>query len=132
MSSVQNYVLTLKNRAVGFDVHSFKQLILRNNGYTRELNPLEYFIKPLADGMAAKMSELFGSIYKSMSSSELFECSGSADDWFYEKAGIPGFTIELRDQGRFGFLLPKQQIKPTGQELFAGIIEALNHLKRQK
>jgi len=31
------------------------------------------------------------------------------------------YTIELRDSGRYGFLLPKNQIEPTGEETWVGV-----------
>lgn len=38
-----------------------------------------------------------------------------------EKRGLIGFTIELRDTGRYGFILPKEQILPTGREIWRGL-----------
>lgn len=60
-----------------------------------------------------------------MLSSGLYPSSGSAEDWLYVKAGIPGFVLEMRDKGEYGFNLPRVQIKPTGLELFAGVITAI-------
>ena len=31
------------------------------------------------------------------------------------------FSVELRDTGRYGFLLPPDQIIPTGEETFEGL-----------
>lgn len=48
--------------------------------------------------------------------------TGSSDDWAKGKAGIKySYTVELRDKGRYGFLLPSTQIIPTGRETFAAI-----------
>lgn len=44
------------------------------------------------------------------------------DDWMFEKTEMPGFTIELRDHGEFGFVLPAEYIIPTGEELLAGVL----------
>jgi hypothetical protein len=47
---------------------------------------------------------------------------GGADDWAKGKAGIKyAYTVELRDVGTYGFLLPATQIVPTGKETFAAI-----------
>lgn len=48
--------------------------------------------------------------------------AGSSDDWAKGVAGIKySYTIELRDKGSYGFLLPPSQIMPTGKETFAAV-----------
>jgi len=32
------------------------------------------------------------------------------------------YGVELRDKGDYGFLLPPDQIIPTGEEIFAGLV----------
>ena len=75
--------------------------------------------------MATNMNSLYNVIYTPLLSSGLYPSSGSAEDWLYVKAGIPGFVLEMRDKGNHGFHLPKKQIKPTGRELYAGILAAI-------
>lgn len=36
-------------------------------------------------------------------------------------AGIAGFTIELRDTGRYGFVLPREDIVPMGKEIWSAM-----------
>ena len=49
--------------------------------------------------------------------------SGSAIDYLYGSLGIKNaFVIELRDTGRFGFVLPKEEILPTCKETMAAVI----------
>lgn len=48
--------------------------------------------------------------------------SGGSEDWTYGKLGVTySFSVELRDTGRHGFLLPAYQIIPTGEETFEGL-----------
>ena len=75
--------------------------------------------------MSNRMKSLYNVVYTPAPSAGLYPTSGSAEDWLYVKAGIPGFVIELRDKGKYGFNLPTSQIKPTGMELFVGILAAI-------
>lgn len=48
--------------------------------------------------------------------------SGSSIDWAYEKCDVPlTYTFEFRDRGRFGFLLPPNQIVPNSLEIIDGL-----------
>lgn len=48
--------------------------------------------------------------------------SGGTKDWAYTELDIKiSFTIEFRDQGRFGFVLPPAFIIPNSVETLAGI-----------
>ena len=55
--------------------------------------------------------------------------TGVTTDWTQAKADIDiNYTIELRDTGQYGFLLPPDQIIPTGEELLAGIEVLAKHI----
>ncbi|KAA0194709.1 hypothetical protein HAZT_HAZT010723 [Hyalella azteca] len=48
--------------------------------------------------------------------------SGATDDWAYGALGAKhAYTIELRDTGHYGFLLPEAQIGSTVRETAAGV-----------
>lgn len=50
----------------------------------------------------------------------LYVASGGSLDWTLGELGIPySYGMELRDTGAYGFLLPPQQIIPTGEEVWA-------------
>eukprot|EP00058_Branchiostoma_floridae_P004567 XP_002590055.1 hypothetical protein BRAFLDRAFT_240860 [Branchiostoma floridae] len=53
----------------------------------------------------------------------LYQVSGDSQDWTYDKAGIKySYIAELRDTGRYAFLLPPDQILPTAEEIFPSIL----------
>ena len=44
-------------------------------------------------------------------------------DWVKANLNVPvSFTYELRDTGRYGFVLPPEQIIPNGQEVLDSIV----------
>merc|ERR1711892_82937 len=50
----------------------------------------------------------------------LYTAAGTSLDWALGVAGIPYvYSIELRDTGSYGFLLPADQIIPTAEEAWA-------------
>lgn len=56
----------------------------------------------------------------------LDEATGGSMDWAKSKLGVPyTFEWELRDTGRYGFLLPAEQIVPTALETLDSIISIL-------
>lgn len=48
--------------------------------------------------------------------------SGGSDEWFYENLNATlVYSYEMRDTGRYGFLLPPNQIIPVGEEQLASL-----------
>lgn len=64
------------------------------------------------------MKAISGTKYSVGSSgSLLYPASGASDDWAKGRLGIKyTYTIELRDSGRYGFILPAEFIEGTAQE----------------
>ena len=51
------------------------------------------------------------------SGSLLYPASGASDDWAKGALNIKySYTVEMRDSGRHGFILPASQIEPSGRE----------------
>jgi extracellular matrix protein 14 len=45
---------------------------------------------------------------------------GAAVDWAYAVGNIRySYSVKLRDTGNHGFLLPRSEIVPSGEEMFA-------------
>ncbi|VTJ91753.1 Hypothetical predicted protein, partial [Marmota monax] len=53
--------------------------------------------------------------------------SGITVDWAYDNGIKYAFSFELRDTGRYGFLLPATQIVPTAQETWMAILTIMKH-----
>lgn len=53
-----------------------------------------------------------------------YTATGQSLDWTYHTLGARwSFAFNLRDQGVYAFLLPPDQILPTGQELLGGLLD---------
>ena len=68
--------------------------------------------------MSADIFEVEGKQYTSQKSIGLYMTTGTASDWFYSDDAntnnnhrAAGYTIELRDTGFYGFLLPPDQVR---------------------
>ncbi|KAL1606521.1 putative metallocarboxypeptidase ecm14 [Paraconiothyrium brasiliense] len=130
---------------VGFlDLHSYSQQILYPYSYTCDEEPPSIEdLEELAMGLGkAIRTSRKGHAYKVTSACEgnvafakggkkvfprIESAGGSALDWFYHELRVKySFQIKLRDTGSYGFLLPKDNIVPTGNE----VLEAVLYLGR--
>lgn len=57
------------------------------------------------------------------------QASGGSIDWTYDVGIKYSFAFELRDQRRYGFLLPASQILPTAQETYLALKKILEHIR---
>ncbi|KAJ3412193.1 hypothetical protein HDV05_001103 [Chytridiales sp. JEL 0842] len=119
-------------RLVGaIDFHSFSQLVLRPYGWTYDNAPDEALLKEVGDGIRDVIEATSGKKYQSIREIDLYKASGTASDWFYDKEvqdwlpdrRLYAYTIELRPAadeswGANGFVLPPDQIVPTGEEIY--------------
>lgn len=56
------------------------------------------------------------------SATTLYPSSGGSDDWAKALLKLKyAYTIELRDTGRYGFILPARYIIPTAKEALAAV-----------
>lgn len=85
----------------------------------------------LASGATAAIASLFGTEFTSGPiCSTIYQATGNSVDYVADVAKADySFTVELRDTGRNGFVLPAAQILPSGQEAFEGVKYLLRNIK---
>jgi len=57
------------------------------------------------------------------------QASGGTIDWTYDQGIKYSYTFELRDTGRYGFILPANQIVPTAEETWLALMAIMEHTK---
>jgi len=128
-NALSKFISSQKNFIAGIDWHSYSQLILRPYGYTTTRPPNDEVVRLIGEEIRIAIRNTHNMAYTNQASWQLYATSGTASDWFFVRGGIPvSYTIELRDTGRFGFLLPANQIIPTGQESFAATLALASSL----
>ncbi|XP_035705148.1 carboxypeptidase B-like [Folsomia candida] len=117
-----------------FTLHSFGQKWLSPWGHTSVL-PEDYSEMERVGRIGIKaLRAVHGTRYSFGSTANtLYIASGSSMDWWKGVVGVPySYTLELRDYGLFGFLLPAYQIIPTAEETWAGIQASLLAIPEKK
>ncbi|KAI1495502.1 zinc carboxypeptidase [Biscogniauxia marginata] len=107
------------------DWHSYGQYILSPFGYNETLYAPELgkwtkaaglVSQAIRDSSDARTTFTFGP-----SGAVLYPTTGAAPDHVYSIGGAEfSYTIELRDTGDFGFVLPPELIRPTVEEQWEG------------
>lgn len=113
------------------DIHSYSQLWMYPYGYTCSGTlPNAAKNKALTDGAIAAIKGVHGTVFTGGPiCNTIYQVSGASVDYAYENAKATySMTIELRDTGNYGFVLPANQILPSGEETWAGLSYLLKNM----
>ncbi|UJR24440.1 hypothetical protein I4U23_005816 [Adineta vaga] len=111
--------------------HSYSQFWMSPWGYTTA-KPVHFKLQDDGSAVAVQaLAAVYGTKYiHGNIASIIYVASGSSADWTYGKVNITfSYGVELRDTGKYGFLLPEDQIIPTGQETLAGELALLKYIE---
>lgn len=118
-----HYIILLLQVYLSF--HSYGQYILYPWGYDRRVTPDYMDLNHVGNQMAESIKKATNdkSVYTVGNSAiTLYPAAGGSDDWAKALLKIKyAYTIELRDTGRYGFILPARYIIPTAKEAVAAI-----------
>ncbi|KAF8983125.1 Carboxypeptidase A4 [Entomortierella lignicola] len=132
---VADYILE-KGNVVGYiDFHSYSQLWMSPFGADCSKIPRDdEDIMEAALGAAKSLRDVYGTKYAVGSVCNIiYQASGGSLDWTYAKGDVKySYAVELRDTGRHGFLLPEDEILPSGEETFAGFLHLSNFIRKRE
>lgn len=79
-------------------------------------------LQSLAKGVATAIKNVYGTSYGyGPVCKTIYQVAGGSVDYAQEVTKVKNvFTVELRDTGTYGFVLPASQILPTSLETYAG------------
>jgi len=129
--NIKNFLKSLDPVPVlSHSFHSYSQLWLWPYGYAYNAYPDNFReIEQLAIDASDALYQVHGTVFDPINSAELYPAAGASDDWYKGVLGSRfSFTTELRDTGRYGFVLPADQIIPSGEEMWAGFEVVINKI----
>ncbi|NWW57810.1 CBPA1 Carboxypeptidase, partial [Ifrita kowaldi] len=134
-------------------IHSYSQMLLFPYGYRTAPIPNHQEMNELAKKAVSDLAAVFGTKYTYGSiANTICECpslippqipreqapissplpadmaGGTTIDWAYDNGVKYSFSLELRDSGRYGFLLPSSQIVPTATETWPALLDIMVHV----
>ncbi|MBX3095593.1 MAG: hypothetical protein KF812_01905 [Fimbriimonadaceae bacterium] len=102
------------------DFHSYGEKILWPWTYTETPPAGSAWLNASSIAMRDAGAATHGHQYTAgQGSTTLYIASGTTKDYFYDRSNAAAYTIELRDTGQNGFLLPEAQISDTQDEAWA-------------
>ncbi|XP_032842632.1 carboxypeptidase A2 [Tyto alba] len=128
--SVVNFIKKHGNIRAFLTLHSYSQLLMYPYGY-KCTKPADYAeLDALGEAAAHSIQSLYGTRFTVGSiCSTIYQASGGSIDWSYDYGIKYSFAFELRDTGRYGFLLPASQIIPTAEETWLGLKTIMEHVR---
>ncbi|XP_054582242.1 carboxypeptidase A5 isoform X2 [Eptesicus fuscus] len=131
VSAIVNFITAHGNIKALISIHSYSQMLMYPYGHSLEPVSNQEELYNLAKRAVQALYKVHGIkyIYGSISTT-LYVASGITVDWAYDSGIKYSFSFELRDTGRYGFLLPATQIIPTAQETWMAIRTILKHALR--
>ncbi|XP_014926542.2 carboxypeptidase A2 [Acinonyx jubatus] len=130
VKSIVNFIQSHGRIKAFITLHSYSQLLMFPFGYTCTKPDNFDELNEVAQKAARSLTSLHGTKYKVGSiCSVMYQASGGSIDWSYDYGIKYSFAFELRDTGRYGFLLPANQILPTAEETWLGLKTIMEHVR---
>ncbi|KAI5105542.1 carboxypeptidase A1 (pancreatic) precursor [Silurus meridionalis] len=128
VKSIVDFTKSHGNLKAFLTIHSYSQMLLYPYGDTSTPCVDEAELDELALKATSNLESLYGTKYTYGSTFDtIYQASGVTTDWAYDQGVKYSYTFELRDNGRYGFVLPADQIIPTAQETWLALMAIMEH-----
>ncbi|KAK4048194.1 hypothetical protein OIV83_004899 [Microbotryomycetes sp. JL201] len=135
LQAIRDYLLDTSNNVHAFlDLHSFGQMIMYPFSYSCDKSsPDEENHFEAVIGAAKALRAVHGKTFETGSVCEVsLTAPGDSIDWTYAAAKIRwSFAVELRGSV-WAFLLPPDQIRPSGEEMSAALQSLANYVVQKE
>ncbi|XP_063229722.1 zinc carboxypeptidase-like isoform X2 [Bacillus rossius redtenbacheri] len=128
-----DYITSVSSRIkIYLSFHAFSQLLLIPYGYSGVRVANFPQLMDIGTKTIETLAKRYGTEYEVGNIVDiLYEASGSSLDWAKGTLDIPvTYVYELRDTGRYGFLLPADQILPTGEETLDSLVTLVREARK--
>ncbi|XP_067325463.1 carboxypeptidase A1-like [Anolis sagrei] len=129
VKSVVDFILSHGKVKSVISIHSYSQMLMFPYGYKTEPAADHKELDDLAREAVTALEEVYGTKYTFGSTIDtIYQADGTTIDWSYDNGVKYSYTFELRDTGRYGFILPADQIIPTAEETWVALKKILEHV----
>ncbi|KAL6480864.1 hypothetical protein MHYP_G00118970 [Metynnis hypsauchen] len=130
VKNVVDLVQSHGNFKAFISIHAYSQLLMYPYGYSCTNVPHQAELDSVGRSAVQALSSLYGTSYEVGSICKIiYQASGGSIDWSYDVGIKYSFAFELRDTGRYGFLLPANQIIPTASETWLGLKHIMEYVR---
>ncbi|XP_060933156.1 carboxypeptidase A4 [Limanda limanda] len=130
VKNVVNLIKSHGNFKSFISVHAYSQLLMYPYGYSCRAVPHQQELDSIGRAAVGKLAVLYGTRYKVGSICNIiYQASGGSIDWSYDLGIKYSFAFELRDTGRYGFILPANQIIPTASETWQALKYIMGYVR---
>uniref|UniRef100_A0AAY4CB56 Peptidase M14 domain-containing protein n=1 Tax=Denticeps clupeoides TaxID=299321 RepID=A0AAY4CB56_9TELE len=130
VKNVVNFIQSHGQFKSFISIHAYSQLLMYPYGYTCTNVPDQAELDSVGRSAVNALSSLYGTQYKVGNICRIiYQASGGSIDWSYDIGIKYSFAFELRDTGRYGFLLPASQIIPTASETWLALKHIMEHVR---
>lgn len=131
VKSIVDFIQSHGNVKGLISIHSYSQMLMFPYGYKWTTSPDHEELNKLAEKAVNDLAAVYGTEYTYGSiANTIYLAAGTTVDWAYENGVKYSYTFELRDMGRYGFLLPSSQIIPTATETWPALLDILVHIQQ--